>query len=31
MGGEFWVESEPGNGCHFRLRLPLAQRTAMAS
>ncbi len=32
MGGEFWVESEPGEGCHFRLRLPLAEsRTAIAS
>lgn len=24
MGGEFWVESVTGHGCHFRLRLPLA-------
>ena len=24
MGGEFWVESQPGQGCHFRMRLPLA-------
>lgn len=32
MGGEFWVETEPGKGCHFRLRLPLASgQTALAS
>ncbi|MFC2953357.1 ATP-binding protein [Marinicaulis aureus] len=28
MGGEFWVESEPGQGCHFRMRLPLAAEQA---
>ncbi len=28
MSGEFWVESEPGQGCHFRLRLPLANQQA---
>lgn len=32
MGGEFWVESEPGAGCHFRMRLPLARpKAALAS
>ncbi len=32
MGGEFWVESEPGQGCHFRMRLPLAAgQTKIAS
>ncbi|PQA86840.1 sensor histidine kinase [Hyphococcus luteus] len=31
MGGEFWLETEPGEGCHFRLRLPLAEAKAMAS
>ncbi|WP_428409122.1 sensor histidine kinase [Hyphococcus sp.] len=32
MGGDFWVESQPGQGCHFRMRLPLAHReTAAAS
>lgn len=24
LGGEFWVESTPGEGRHFRMRLPLA-------
>ncbi len=28
MGGDFWVESEPGKGCHFRMRLPMARRDA---
>ncbi len=31
MGGDFWLESEPGKGCHFRLRLPLARSRALAS
>lgn len=31
MGGEFWLETEPGKGCHFRLRLPLAEAKAVAS
>src|SRR5579871_4883167 len=29
-GGDMWVESEPGHGARFHLRLPLAARGAVS-
>ena len=30
MGGEIWVESEPGRGATFHVRVPLARPVAIA-
>ncbi|MDQ3952038.1 MAG: ATP-binding protein, partial [Actinomycetota bacterium] len=31
MGGDVWVESEPGRGATFHLQVPLARPMAVAS